>query len=278
MHHKITYDPHVLDGGTMTEHKLRLSFSTFRDRFLHREAVLGTFIKTPTSHAIEILGDVGLDFVVIDEEHAPFGKQAIDVAMLAAKAAGIAAIVRVESPAPEAILSALDCGATGVLVPHVSSAGKAEAVASACRYRGGRRGFSNSPRAGGYGRLGVWEHVEAADAQTTVIAMIEDPEALETLDAIMAVKGLDGVFIGRGDLTVALGAKGPDSEEVKSATMRIAAAAKAAGKAVCAMTPGGADARWLKEQGVSAFIVSSDQGLMRQAALRTLAEFQEFSR
>jgi 2-keto-3-deoxy-L-rhamnonate aldolase RhmA len=252
--------------------------ATFRHRLLGREALLGTFIKTPTAHAIEILGDIGFDFIVIDEEHAPFDKQAIDMAMLAARAAQIAAIVRVEGPAPEAILSALDCGATGVLVPHVSTGRKAEAVVAASRYRGGRRGFSNSPRAGGYGRLGVWEHVDAADAQTTVIAMVEDPEALDDLDAIMAVKGLDGVFIGRGDLTVALGAQGPDAEEVKQATLRIAAAAKAAGKAVCAMTPGGADARWLKELGISAFIVSSDQGLMRQAALRTLAEFQDLNR
>jgi 2-keto-3-deoxy-L-rhamnonate aldolase RhmA len=83
------------------------------------------------------------------------------------------------------------------------------------------------------------------------------------------------VFIGRADLTVALGVPSPDAEEVKTATERIAVAARVAGEAVCAMSVGGADARWLRELGVSAIVASSDQGLLRQAALHTLREFRE---
>lgn len=251
--------------------------ASFRRRFLARELVVGTFIKTPTGHATEILGDLGFDFVVIDQEHAPFDRGAVDQAMLAARAAGTAGIVRVPDAGASGILSVLDCGAVGVLVPHVASPETARNVVAACRYRGGRRGFSNSPRAGGYGRLGVWDHVEASDAATTVIAMIEDPEALEVIDAIVAVDGLDGVFIGRGDLTVALGASGPGSAEVRGATERIAAAAVKAGKAVCAMSAGGDDARWLKGLGVSGMIVASDQGFMRQAASQALSAFRELA-
>ena len=70
----------------------------FRKRFAAGEYLLGTFIKTPTSHATEILGDLGFDFVVIDEEHAPFDRASIDVCLLAAKAAGTAGIVRVAAP------------------------------------------------------------------------------------------------------------------------------------------------------------------------------------
>lgn len=247
----------------------------FRKRLLDAEPLLGTFIKTPTGHATEILGDVGFDFVVIDEEHGPFDRGATDQALLAARASGIAGIVRVPGPRADALLAVLDCGATGVLVPHVSSAEKARAIVSACRYRGGSRGFSNTTRAGGFGRRSLWEHVDACDAETTVIAMIEDPEALDVVDEIAGVEGLDGFFIGRGDLTISLRARTPDDEAVRSATMRIAAAGKAAGKAVCAMTAGGEDAAWLKELGVTAMIVASDQGFMRQAASRTLAEFRQ---
>jgi len=255
----------------------RPSYVAFRHRFRDCEPLLGTFIKTPSGHATEILGDLGFDFVVLDEEHAPFDRGSIDTTLLAARAANTAGIVRVASPTPEAILSALDCGASGVLVPHVFSADKARQVVWAGRYRGGKRGFSNSPRAGAYGRLGLWEHVAASDDAATLIAMIEDPEALDDIEAIAAVEGLDGLFIGRGDLTVALGAEGPGADAVRDATMRIAEAGRAAGKTVCAMTPGGDDARWLGELGVSAMIVASDQSFMRQAAARALDEFRELT-
>src|SRR3954454_24645161 len=94
-----------------------------RSRLLAREHLIGTFVKTPTTHATEILGALGFDFVVIDEEHAPFDRMATDTALLAARAAGTAALVRVQNAT--SILSVLDCGATGVLVPHVASAARA---------------------------------------------------------------------------------------------------------------------------------------------------------
>ncbi|MDH3233657.1 MAG: aldolase/citrate lyase family protein, partial [Alphaproteobacteria bacterium] len=182
----------------------RPHYTSFRQRLIDRELLVGTFIKTPTGHATEILGDLGFDFVVLDEEHAPFDRGSIDIALLAARAANTAGIVRVPSANPASLLSVLDCGATGVLVPHVDTAAKAREVVAACRYREGNRGFSNSPRAGGYGRLGVWDHVDRSDAQVAVIAMIEDPPAVDVIDTIVEVEGLDAVFIGRGDLTVSL--------------------------------------------------------------------------
>ncbi|WP_460450818.1 HpcH/HpaI aldolase family protein [Alsobacter sp. SYSU BS001988] len=246
---------------------------SFRQRFQDGEVLLGTFIKTPTSHAIEILGGLGFDFVVIDEEHAPFDRVTIDVGLLAARASGTAGIVRVAEPTPAKLLAVLDDGAAGVLVPHVSSVEKARDVVASCRYRGGRRGFSNSPRAGGYGTLGVWDHVDQADASVTVIAMIEDPEALDDIDAIVAVDGLDGFFIGRGDLTVALGATGLADPKVRAAAEKILAAARRVGKPVCLMVADAAEANDWRALGANAFIVSSDQGFMRQAAARTRSDF-----
>jgi len=245
----------------------------FRQRLLAGEHLLGTFLKTPTIHATEILGDLGFDFVVLDEEHAPFDRVSIDHVLLAARAAGTAGIVRVADSSAPNILSVLDSGATGVLVPHVDTPEKARAVAAAARYRGGSRGFSNSPRAGGYGRLGVWDHVEAADAATTVIAMIEDPGALEAIEEIAAVEGIDGFFIGRGDLTVALGVPSMDAPAVRAATERIIAAGRAKGKAICLMTGSTTDAAAMKALGATAFIVASDQGFLRQAAAKALTEF-----
>jgi len=184
--------------------------TAFRRRLSGGEKLSGTFIKTPSGHATEIFGDLGYDFLVIHEEHAPFDRVAIDQALVSARAAQIAALVRVASPSASNILSVLDGGAIGVLVPHVSSTQQATEIAAACRYRGGKRGFSNSPRAGRYGGLSLHQHVEHADRMTTVVAQIEDPEALDQIDAIAATDGIDALFIGRGDLAVALGADSPD--------------------------------------------------------------------
>ena len=247
--------------------------STFRRRFAARERLIGSFVKTPTSHAIEILGDLGFDFVVIDEEHAAFNRESIDVALLAARASGIAGIVRVAEARASSILSALDCGATGVLAPHVFSVERAKDVASWSRYRGGRRGYSGSARAGRYGATPVWSNVDESDARTTVVAMIEDPEALGAIDAIACVEGIDGFFIGRGDLTVALGAASSSAPEVQDAVRRISAAARSANKPVCVMVGSASEAKPFQELGASAFIVSSDQGFMRRAASEALKEF-----
>ena len=247
--------------------------ASFRERFRRADTVLGTFIKTPTVHGIEILGDLGFDFVVIDEEHAPFDRGSIDLALLAARASRIAGVVRVAEATAASLLGALDCGAAGVLVPHVASLAIAQEVVAACRYRSGRRGFTNSSRAGGYGRYGLSDHVDRSDADVTVVAMIEDPETLAEIDAIVAVEGLDGFFIGRGDLTVALGASGISDDQVQTAAERILSAARRVGKPVCLMVADAAEAGTWRARGASAFIVSSDQGFLRHAAGQTHQEF-----
>src|SRR4051812_23666306 len=159
-------------GGTaVSGDVVRPHFSSFRRRFSARQTVVGSFIKTPTTHATEIFGALGYDFIVIDEEHAPFDRATTDILVLAARASNVASIVRVSSDDPAKILSCLDCGASGVLVPHVSSVEKAQGAAAAARYRGGRRGYSGSARAGGYGATPMWQLIEEQDASVCVIAM-----------------------------------------------------------------------------------------------------------
>ena len=250
-------------------------FSAFRRRFAEGQNLVGSFIKTPTTHATEIFGALGYDFVVIDEEHAPFDRAVTDIVVLAARASNLASIVRVSSGDPTRILSCLDCGATGALVPHVASVEKARAVAAAARYRGGRRGYSGSPRAGGYGATPMWQLVEEQDASVCVIAMIEDPEALDHIDEIAAVDGIHGLFVGRGDLTVSLGVKSSADPKVTNAVKRIIAAAKKVNKPVCVMVGGATEAKDFADLGASTFIISSDQGQMRRAAAQSFAEFNK---
>jgi len=251
----------------------RPPYTEFRRRLKSREQVLGTFIKTPTTHATEILGMLGFDFVVIDQEHAPFDANTIDVMVLAARASDIASIVRVGDPGEANILSVLDCGASGILVPHVDSADKARAVASACRYRGGRRGFANTTRAGRFGEATFAEHMADQDARVTCIAMIEDVHAIDHVDAIAAVEGIDAFFIGRGDLTAAIGAPSMTSAETHRLVEPIMAAARKAAMPVIMLSPDRKDASAMARLGASAFMFSSDQGMLKQAARQALGEF-----
>jgi len=251
----------------------RPAYTDFRRRLRAREHVLGTFLKIPTTHATEILGVVGFDFVIVDQEHAPFDRAAVDVMVLAARASNIASIVRVGDPGEANILSVLDCGATGVMVPHVDSAAKAREVAAACRYRGGKRGFANTTRAGRFGEVSFADHMSAQDAQVTCIAMIEDLAALDQIDAIAAVPGIDAFFIGRGDLTAAIGAPSMTSAQTQRIVEPIMLAARKADMPVIMLCPDRADARAMAGLGASAFVVSSDHGFLKQAARQALSDF-----
>jgi 2-keto-3-deoxy-L-rhamnonate aldolase RhmA len=245
---------------------------SFRDRLRSQQPLLGTFLKSPGVHGVEILGAVGLDFVVIDAEHSPWDRRDIDHAIVAARTQSLATLVRVENLSH--VLNALDCGATGVMVPHVSDVQTAREVVAACRYRGGSRGFSNSPRAGGYGALGLEAHLTRNDESVTVIAMLEDPEALDCAPALAAVEGIDAFFLGRGDLTVAMGETSTAAASVQRAVGIFVDAVKAAHKPLCAFVGKTAEIPPLQALGITTFILSSDQGLLRQAANAEVQQFQ----
>lgn len=249
------------------------SYHSFRQRLKSRDHLLGTFVKTPTTHATEMFGLLGFDFVVFDQEHAPLGHDALDRMILAARASNIAGIVRVCNPDESSILSVLDCGASGVLVPHVATVAKAEHIVACCRYRNGHRGFANTTRAGEYGGVSFPEHMDAQDNQVTCVAMIEDVAALDEIEGIVAVEGLDAIFIGRGDLTAAIGAPSMTSAETHKIVEPIMRAAKKADMPIIMLCPNRDDAVAMTELGASAFLIASDHGFMRKAASAALKEF-----
>ncbi len=260
----------------MTSSPARPAPREFRKRLLAREPLIGTFCKTPTSHAAEIIGSIGYDFVMLDEEHAPWTRQTLEIGFLGARAFGTAGLVRIARPDANSILSALDDGAIGVMVPHVSSAAKARDIASWARYKGGTRG-SGVGRGGDYGGRPIEAHYELADATTTVIAMIEDREAIEQIDAITAVEGIDAFFIGRGDLGLSLSNAAGAAPTVDEAVRIVAKSVLKSGKALCAVTHamGSDDAKQMAELGVTALMVGSDHGFVRSGAMAQLEHFRK---
>lgn len=225
----------------------------------------GTFIKTVSPHIVEILGTTTLDFGVLDAEHAPFDRAALDIMMLAGRAADLPLFVRIPDFDASTILSTLDLGAAGIVVPHVDSAAQASQIVARARYQGGVRGFSSSPRAAGYGATSYKQAQEAGD-RTLVMCQIESKEGLDAVESIAAVSGVDGLFVGRADLALSMGEEGSRSPAVLEATARIIRAALAAGKIAAMFVANNAEREEFAAQGVTWFIVGSDQSLLKQAA------------
>lgn len=244
----------------------------FRSRLIAGEPLIGTFMKVPATQNTEVLALEGFDFVMLDEEHAPWTRGTLDAALVAARAFGTAGLVRIARPDANSVLAVLDDGANGIMCPHVDTVEKARAIASWARYHGGARGAGAS-RGSDYGGLDRHD----ADDTTAVICMIEDRQALDALDGIAGVDGVDALFLGRGDLGLSLSNANDPVPSVKDAVERVVAVARAHGKPVSAVVQSlrSDEAKWLIDLGVTAMLVASDIGLLRQAAKKALNDFRE---
>ena len=238
-----------------------MSYTLPTDNHYH----VGTFVKTTSPHVIEILGTSGLDFAVLDAEHAPYDRAALDLSMIAGRAAGLPLFVRVADRGASGLLSVLDMGAAGVLVPHVDTEQDAREVAAHCRYVGGDRGYSSSPRAAGYGTLGMKQAIERGD-RSVVVCQIESVAAVENAARIAAVPGVHALFRGRADLALSMGLQAAQHPQVLEAAQRVIRDALGAGTPVGMVVGSNAEREKYRALGVRWFIQASDQSLLRQAA------------
>jgi len=246
--------------------------ATFKARLHAREPMIGCFIKTPHPTVIEVLGAGPLEFLVLDGEHSPFDRAAIDGCILAAKAVGCALLVRVPDDNPAFILNVLDCGAAGVVVPHVVSVAQAEALAKSVRYVPGGRGIAGTTRAGGYGTCPLGEHREAANSEVALICQIEDREGVESAERIAAVEGVDALFVGRADLTVSYGLTDfADAGVAKLCGDVLGAEGAATGLFVA---PSEDKAQW-RSKGASFFLSGSDHSFLFAGAKALAASMRQ---
>lgn len=240
----------------------------FKARLTARDPQIGCFVKTPHPAVVEVLGMSGLDFLILDGEHAPFDKAAINTCLLAARAVGCATLVRVPSDDAAFILNVLDMGAAGVVVPHVGSVAQAEALARAVHYGPDGRGVAATTRAGLYGMRPLSEHLAVADAEVALICQIEDRGGVECAGEVAAVPGVDALFIGRADLTVSYGLDDFGSNEIRAITRDLLAIKGAATGLFCA--PGEDTAPW-QSAGASFFVVGADHSFLTQGARALMA-------
>ena len=229
--------------------------------------MIGTFLKTPSPIAAEVLARTGLDLICIDTEHAPFGRLELDLCVASLRAADMPGIVRTADHSAREIRNALDSGATGLLVPHVTDAGQAAAIARAAHFGEGGRGYAGSTRAAGFTQKPMPEHLADSASQTTVIAQIEDLAALDNVAEIASVDGIDAIFVGRADLAVAMGKSAMDPDVIES-VRRICADAISADTPVGMFTPDDSEIPGWLDAGCRFFLQSSDQSMVLDGARR----------
>ncbi len=192
--------------------------NTLKEKLAAGKAVFGVQVNYPTPAIVEMLGYMGFDWVLIDNEHGSITVDNSEPMIVASELSGMAPIVRPVGNRPEIIAPFMDRGAWGVQVPHVNTADEAWAAVDAVKYEPvGHRGIYGMGRASQFGTAGsVREYIEEANRETLVCLMIEEAVAVENLEEIVKVDGVDVLFIGSGDLSVSMGYPGEqDHPEVQ---------------------------------------------------------------
>ena len=195
----------------------------------------GTCICSFSPNLVEVAGFSGFDFCRIDNEHAWRQDSMLEHMLRAAIIADIVPLVRIDKDNPYLIRKVLEIGAGGIIVPEIKDVAEVERVVAAAKFPPkGHRGFSTLCFSAHYGISPASDWLTWSNDETLVGVMIEKPEAVEQVDAIMSVEGLDFVLFGPADYSVAIGLPGPDKNHprVQEAIQCTTGAAAKHGKAV----------------------------------------------
>jgi 2-keto-3-deoxy-L-rhamnonate aldolase RhmA len=248
-----------------------------RKRVLSGECVYGTMIRQARdSGAPAIFAAAGFDFVFIDMEHGNYSMETVADLIRGAKSAGIGTIIRVSHLETHFISRVLDAGAEGIMVPMTSTRQQAEETVRFSKYAPlGRRGFGTQTGQTDYKPLKASEFMKEANENTLIVAQIETREAIENIETILDVEGIDVGVIGPNDLSNSMGI--PDqmgSEIMTKAIDKVVESAKKKGKA-SGIHIGNIEAlrRW-RAKGMTVLAFSTDIGFMYSASKSSLEELK----
>jgi 2-keto-3-deoxy-L-rhamnonate aldolase RhmA len=207
-----------------------MSHNPVRRALLERRVILGTWIQIGHPAVAEVLAHAGFDWIAADMEHTDIDNAQFTALARGMHGRGVAPLARVGQNDTLAIRQVLDLGAQGVIVPLVHTADDAERAVRAAKYPPrGVRGFC-------FSRMNNWgtdfdAYAASANDDIDVVVMIESREGVENIDAILAVDGVDGVFVGPYDLSGSCGVPGDTAHaQVQAGCRRVVDACRAAGK------------------------------------------------
>lgn len=229
---------------------------------------VGYWLTLPCPSVAEILGALPLDWLLVDVEHSPIGWETCEDMLRALRGTSVVPLVRVPSGDAPVLKRALDRGPLGVVVPLVSSAEEARQVVAACRYPPqGIRGVAGT-RASGYGAT-LPEYFSTWNQEVLVACQVETVQAVDRVDEIAAVDGVDVLFVGPNDLSANLQRwRDVEWEGFRQAVDRVLTAARRHGKAAGVMCTGPEDALVRVDQGFRFIALGSDARLLTAAATR----------
>lgn len=238
---------------------------------------LGLFVKIPAPELAEIIAGVGVDFVVIDTEHALLSVRDVYHMTVLYSSLGVVPLVRVTDHGYGDAQRYLDAGVAGLLFPHVSNGAEARALGRQFLFPPrGSRGMGFASRAGRWGRLpgGRAEYVRYGNEEVVRFAMVEERESVDDIDAILSAEGIDGIFIGPSDLSLSMGAPA-SSPEVSAAIDRAIEQAVAAGKPVGTVVSDPAEAARRLAQGCTYLLIGNDTGIFSRALVASVEKFAQ---
>jgi len=241
-------------------------------RILNGETLVGAFVNVPHPELVEILGLVGMDFVILDGEHTGLTAESAGELIRAAELNGVTPIARVGHNHPQEIQKFLESGAQGVLIPLVNTGEDAQRVVDAVKYPPvGKRGLAPTRTSQwGLGEGGIAQHVEDANRETFIGVQIETHEAVDRFEEIAGTDHVDLIFFGPSDLSTALGLPGQTQHpDVVRIIERLAQHTHEAGKAVGTIAQNGEAARRWRANGIQ-WLCTGASHLLADGARRYL--------
>lgn len=248
-----------------------------KEKIINGEYVTGSIVQGALPALVEISGLTGFDFVFIDAEHGPLSVRECEELVRAAEAVGTVPLIRTRELNEELMLRYMDIGAMGIIVPGIRSREEAEeAVRCVKYYPYGHRGLS-ATRSADFGlSMPMKDYVDMANKQTMVAAVIESAEAVDHIEEIMSVEGMDFAIIGTSDLSHDLGHPGNGKHpDVAAYFEKAVRDGNKTGKPVCGVVRGGETAQTYFKQGCR-MAVKAIYGLLGGSCKNFVAEAREY--
>ena len=246
----------------------------FAQRLRHNEVLIGTMLTIPAPEVAEMIAKCGFDWLFMDGEHAPL--PVLEWQRLMQAVGGrCASVLRVPSLSERDIKKALDIGADGIIVPMVNNAAQAQQAVEWSKYPPrGKRGVGLA-RAQGYG-LDFADYMENANDSTALIVQAEHIDAVDNIEAIAAVDGIDAVFIGPYDLSASMGKSGQvDDAEPVAAIERVRAACRQHDIALGYFGVDAASVQAYLQRGYHLICAGVDAGFVTAGAKQVLDELKK---
>jgi 4-hydroxy-2-oxoheptanedioate aldolase len=253
---------------------MELPRNGFKRALARGETQIGLWSSLSSNYSVEVIAGAGFDWLLLDMEHSPNDLESLLAQLQAAAPYATHPVVRVPWNDMVSIKRVLDVGAQSLLVPYVSSAAEARSAVSFTRYPPqGARGVAGTTRATRFGR--IKDYARRAHEEVCVLVQVETQSALDNIEAICAIEGVDGVFIGPADLHASLGYPGEIANpKVKPVIDEAVRRIRKAGKAPGILTPSEDDARHWLECGALFVAVGADVGILARGAEALAQKFK----